>query len=375
MATPSRPANAQSASAGALPQAGLPAPGAGAAVASGATTAEQPAASATLSLDVVDMMIKSNEGARRCFLEERRASGVLPGGVKVKLVIQPSGRVTSAGLTNNDRVGTDFDVCVSDAVRAISFPSFSGTPVHTTYTFVVRDQVPNPTVTDGKSTVLWASKGDVLTSIKNNSTRVQPCVDAARRTNAALRGVVGAGWTITSGVVGAARITTNETGDAALASCVLSAVRAFRFDPSISAQVTEYQWRIVSDTRASGHNSVPTDAGKPVGRDPLLDAGDDFLEEATPRSKRAQAMISERFSKYERQLLACWAARLKMDDSLKGSWLVSFTVNPDGTLASPRLRALGKPDQTFEACAVEKMKKWTFLPIDHATSFSEDVAY
>jgi hypothetical protein len=88
-----------------------------------------------------------------------------------------------------------------------------------------------------------------------------------------------------------------------------------------------------------------------------------------------QTMIFERFSMYERGLQACWAARLKMDESLKGSWKVSFTVNPDGSVAAPRLKALGKPDPTFEGCALEKIKKWTFLPIARATAFSEDVVY
>lgn len=88
-----------------------------------------------------------------------------------------------------------------------------------------------------------------------------------------------------------------------------------------------------------------------------------------------QTMIFERFSLYERQLQSCWAARLKMDERAKGSWKVSFTVNPDGSVASPRLRALGKPDPTFEGCALEKIKKWTFLPIARATAFSGDVAY
>jgi hypothetical protein len=88
-----------------------------------------------------------------------------------------------------------------------------------------------------------------------------------------------------------------------------------------------------------------------------------------------QSMIFDRFSKYERQLQACWAARLKMDEGAKGSWKVSFTVNPDGSVAAPRLKALGKPDPTFEGCAIEKVKKWTFLPIARATAFSEDVVY
>ncbi|MEN9784780.1 MAG: hypothetical protein RLZZ299_44 [Pseudomonadota bacterium] len=96
------------------------------------------AAPATLPLAVIDTMIKSNKGVKSCFLEEKRASGELPSGVKVKIVIQPTGRVTSAGLTGGDWAGTDFDGCVSDAVRGIAFPPFDGEPVKMTYPFVTR---------------------------------------------------------------------------------------------------------------------------------------------------------------------------------------------------------------------------------------------
>jgi predicted Zn finger-like uncharacterized protein len=96
------------------------------------------AAPATLPLAVIDTMIKSNKGVKSCFLEEKRATGELPSGVKVKLVIQPTGRVTSAGLTGGDWAGTDFDGCVSDAVRGIAFPPFDGEPVKMTYPFVTR---------------------------------------------------------------------------------------------------------------------------------------------------------------------------------------------------------------------------------------------
>jgi hypothetical protein len=88
-----------------------------------------------VSLTVIDTMIRSNKGVKTCFINEKAESGDLPRGVKVKITIQSSGKVSSANIPSGDWVGTPFDDCLTSAVRGISFPPFEGDPVTMTYPF------------------------------------------------------------------------------------------------------------------------------------------------------------------------------------------------------------------------------------------------
>jgi hypothetical protein len=70
-----------------------------------------------------------------CYIKEQKASGDLPNNVKVKMTVQPSGAVSSAKIPSGDWKGTDFDSCLSSAVKAIAFPPFEGDPLTLTYAF------------------------------------------------------------------------------------------------------------------------------------------------------------------------------------------------------------------------------------------------
>jgi predicted Zn finger-like uncharacterized protein len=94
------------------------------------------AASSGVSVVVIDTMIKSNKAVKSCFVQQRNETGELPKGVKVKLTIQDSGKVSSASLPSGDLKGSDFDSCLSGAVKSIQFPPFEGDPVTVTYPFV-----------------------------------------------------------------------------------------------------------------------------------------------------------------------------------------------------------------------------------------------
>jgi hypothetical protein len=82
-------------------------------------------------------MIKSNKGVKTCFVQQRNETGELPHGVKVKLSIQTSGKVSSASIPSGDFKGTPFDECLSGAVRSIQFPPFDGDAVTLTYPFSI----------------------------------------------------------------------------------------------------------------------------------------------------------------------------------------------------------------------------------------------
>ena len=80
-------------------------------------------------------MLRSNKGVKTCFINEMHDNGgSVPKGVKVKLTIDPSGKVTRAS-TQGDYSGTPFDSCLGSAIKSISFPPYEGDPVSLTYPF------------------------------------------------------------------------------------------------------------------------------------------------------------------------------------------------------------------------------------------------
>lgn len=84
--------------------------------------------------------------------------------------------------------------------------------------------------------------GGVLSIIKKNSARITTCTENALKSNDQVKGRISVTWRIEGGKVAGASIVSNQTGDAALGDCVVRAVRAFRFDPSVTATVDQYTW-------------------------------------------------------------------------------------------------------------------------------------
>jgi hypothetical protein len=82
-------------------------------------------------------MIKSNKAVKSCFINQRAETGELPKGVKVKMSIQSSGKVSSASIPSGDWQGTPFDSCLSGAVKSIQFPPFDRDAVTLTYPFAI----------------------------------------------------------------------------------------------------------------------------------------------------------------------------------------------------------------------------------------------
>jgi hypothetical protein len=75
-----------------------------------------------------------------------------------------------------------------------------------------------------------------LTVIRRNMAQVESCFDRARTWSPALQGEVVVEWEISpDGEVGKAEVTGNTTRNADLASCILQAVKGWRFsDPNAS---------------------------------------------------------------------------------------------------------------------------------------------
>ena len=89
----------------------------------------------SLDTRVIDTMITSNKGVKLCYIKEKKASDTLPSNVRMKMTVQPAGTVSSAKIPSGEWQGTDFDSCLSSAVKAIQFPPFDGDPLTLTYAF------------------------------------------------------------------------------------------------------------------------------------------------------------------------------------------------------------------------------------------------
>lgn len=84
--------------------------------------------------------------------------------------------------------------------------------------------------------------GGIASVVKKSQGRIQTCVEQGLKANPNMNGRVSVGWTVTGGRVTEAHLVSNTTGDDGVAQCIVKAVRQFRFDASLSAEVAEFPW-------------------------------------------------------------------------------------------------------------------------------------
>ena len=105
-------------------------------------------------------------------------------------------------------------------------------------------KIKKPIVESGEADadVSEGDAGGIASVVKKSQGRVVSCLDQALKQNQSLNGKVSVGWSIQAGRVSDAHIVKNTTGDTALGECVARAVRGFRFDESLTAEVAEFPW-------------------------------------------------------------------------------------------------------------------------------------
>lgn len=84
--------------------------------------------------------------------------------------------------------------------------------------------------------------GGIRTIIKKNQGRIETCTQASLKINPEMQGRVGVGWVVNAGRVSDVKLVTNTTGDSELGSCIVRAVKGFRFDEGLTATVAEFPW-------------------------------------------------------------------------------------------------------------------------------------
>ncbi|MBL8619225.1 MAG: zinc-ribbon domain-containing protein [Deltaproteobacteria bacterium] len=81
---------------------------------------------------VMHTIISNNSKVKRCYMDQKQRTGELPRVVRMNLSVQPSGAVSKARVVTAEFKGTEFDVCLSAAVRSLNFPPFEGSSAYTT---------------------------------------------------------------------------------------------------------------------------------------------------------------------------------------------------------------------------------------------------
>ncbi|MES2638242.1 MAG: AgmX/PglI C-terminal domain-containing protein [Myxococcota bacterium] len=84
--------------------------------------------------------------------------------------------------------------------------------------------------------------GNIASVVKKSQGRIQTCLESSLKANPSVNGRVSVGWTINAGKVTESHLVKNSTGDAKLGQCIVGAVRMFRFDETLTAEVQEFPW-------------------------------------------------------------------------------------------------------------------------------------
>ncbi|MFZ5475781.1 MAG: AgmX/PglI C-terminal domain-containing protein [Myxococcota bacterium] len=106
----------------------------------------------------------------------------------------------------------------------------------------VKVKKPKIEMGDADAEVESGDKGSIASVVRKSSGRIQTCTEQALKANPDLNGRVSVGWSVVSGKVTEAHLVSNTTGNADLGKCIVNAVRSFRFDPELTAEVSEFPW-------------------------------------------------------------------------------------------------------------------------------------
>ncbi len=79
-----------------------------------------------------------------------------------------------------------------------------------------------------------------------------------------------------------------------------------------------------------------------------------------------QAMAGSAIKRYSGQIKSCYETELKANDSLRGSWTLTFTINPDGSTSNAAVKANNSSDAGLEACMKRQVANWSFQKIAKA---------
>jgi len=79
-----------------------------------------------------------------------------------------------------------------------------------------------------------------------------------------------------------------------------------------------------------------------------------------------QQMAGTAIKRYSGQIKSCYETELKGNESLRGSWTLTFTINTDGSTSNAKVKANNVSDSGLEECMKRQVAQWSFQKIAKA---------
>lgn len=112
-------------------------------------------------------------------------------------------------------------------------------------------------------------------------------------------------------------------------------------------------------------------ASGPIRTSPTRDVASGILE--TPAE--INRAIRNSLRRYKGQLEQCYNIELNEDESLKGRWEVSFTVEATGKTSNVSVKGITGSHADLEACMLKNVKRWSFPRISGAIPYVKEYAF
>lgn len=120
----------------------------------------------------------------------------------------------------------------------------------------------------------------------------------------------------------------------------------------------------------AGLGSAPADVFSTIGAAPRSRSQKSIV---LKDSLRIEEMIGRVLTRGAKQLEQCYSQALKMNEGLKGSWYVDFTITPEGKPIAVSVEALAGSNAGIEQCISRNVTRWRFQrvtePVDVARTY------
>lgn len=286
-------------------ESGAPAPSAGNARAALGTLDVR----GSLSRDVVRRVIERHlSEVRGCYARSLAARADLEGQLTVSFIIGPDGAVRSAVVASRNIGHAPLEPCITQAVNRWTFPAPDGGVVGVTCPFSFSTAPVAAAAGRRAGLTIGAIEHEsgagifdsrvVSSTLQTRRSAIERCYEAELQRDPGRSGRVLARFTVLeSGATARASAIENGTGSAAIAECVLRALRTLRFNPGPEGGPVTYTFPFVfspgaagtqADTQTEAELASAIEAARAAGRTDSALAQMAIYVERFPQSPRAR---------------------------------------------------------------------------------------
>ncbi len=141
-----------------------------------------------------------------------------------------------------------------------------------------------------------------------------------------------------------------------------------------AAQATKAVVQVVADASSNPATVPETQAANvvvPISTGPTREVLSGVLE--TPAE--INRAVRKSLKRYKGQLEQCYNIELNEDETLKGRWQVSFTVESSGKTSGVSVKHITRSHPALEACMAKNVKRWSFPRIAEAYPYVKEYSF